>query len=85
MPLTVLIFLAAFAVGAGVAMPILHAFGAETDVDEEGFVWPRRVSGTLAIGLVLEIAFFAIWLAISKSMGSIDALIAWTRRHWACR
>jgi uncharacterized membrane protein YoaK (UPF0700 family) len=75
-PLTVIISLVAFAVGAAVAMPILHAFGAETDVEEEGFVWPRRVSVTLAIGLVLEIAFFAIWLATAKSAGSTDAMIA---------
>jgi uncharacterized membrane protein YoaK (UPF0700 family) len=75
-PVTVIISLAAFAVGAVVAMPILHAYGAETDVDEERFVWPRRVSATLGVGLVLEIAFLIIWLTTSKSTGSTDVLIA---------
>jgi len=57
-------------------MPILHAFGAETDVDEEGFVWPRRVSVTLGIELVLQVAFYAVWLATSKSTGATYTLVA---------
>ena len=75
-PVTVIISLAAFAVGAAVAMPILHAFGAETDVDEDRFVWPRRVSVTLGIELVLQIAFYAVWLATSKSTGATYTLVA---------
>jgi uncharacterized membrane protein YoaK (UPF0700 family) len=75
-PVTVIISLAAFAVGAAVAMPLLRASDAETDVAEEHFVWPRRVSLTMAIALLLQVVFLAVWVSTSASTGQTYLLIA---------
>jgi uncharacterized membrane protein YoaK (UPF0700 family) len=74
-PVSVLVSLAAFAVGAALAMPVLHASGPEADVHET-LVWPRRVSVTLGIGLVLQAAFSAVWLTTSPSPGATYVMVA---------
>jgi uncharacterized membrane protein YoaK (UPF0700 family) len=61
-PVTVLIALAAFVAGAALAVPILKAFGGH----QEAAVWPRRVSITLGVALVLEVGFLAGWLTTSS-------------------
>jgi len=48
-----------FAVGAAVGARIVHA-GRDPET-----LWPRAVSLTLAVGLVLQAAFFVLWLAVS--------------------
>jgi|HubBroStandDraft_1064217.scaffolds.fasta_scaffold27778_2 uncharacterized membrane protein YoaK (UPF0700 family) len=58
-PVTVLIALVAFVAGAALAVPILKAH----DVWQ---VWPRRVSVTLGVALVLEVGFLAGWLTTSS-------------------
>ena len=73
---TVIISLAAFAVGAAIAMPLLRASGAETDVTEEHSVWPRRVSLTMAIALLLQVVFLAVWVSTSASTGRTYLLVA---------
>jgi uncharacterized membrane protein YoaK (UPF0700 family) len=77
-PVTVIISLAAFAAGAALAMPILKAVGAETDLRGNAVfqVWPRRVSITLAITLVMAIAFLAVWETTSAPIHLAYILIA---------
>jgi uncharacterized membrane protein YoaK (UPF0700 family) len=43
-------------------VPILKAFGGH----QEAAVWPRRVSITLGVALVLEVGFLAGWLTTSS-------------------
>jgi uncharacterized membrane protein YoaK (UPF0700 family) len=75
-PVSVIISLAAFAVGAALAMRLLRASGAETDVEGAHFVWPRRVSLTLALALILQVVFLAVWLASAASTGRTYFLLA---------
>ncbi|HEY4464012.1 MAG TPA: YoaK family protein [Streptosporangiaceae bacterium] len=76
--ITVVISLAAFAAGAALAMPILKAVGAETDLRGNAVfqVWPRRVSIVLGISLLLAIAFFAVWQTTSAPIQLAYTLIA---------
>ncbi|MDX6407043.1 MAG: hypothetical protein QOE13_114 [Gaiellaceae bacterium] len=68
----VLSAVAAFAVGAAVAGWMVRG------VKREGSVWPRRVTLTLAVGLVPQAIFLALWLAVDgrPSSQSGNALIA---------
>ena len=76
-PVSVIISLVAFAVGAALAMRLLRASGAETDVEgAHFFVWPRRVSLTLAVALILQVVFLAVWLATAESTGRTYFLVA---------
>jgi uncharacterized membrane protein YoaK (UPF0700 family) len=63
-PVTVAISLAAFAVGAMAATPILKAFGGgqETAGIAVFQTWPRRVSIALTVALILQAGFLAVWI-----------------------
>jgi uncharacterized membrane protein YoaK (UPF0700 family) len=65
---TVVISLAAFAVGAALAMPILTAFDGDQEIDDNDVsqVWPRRVSIALAIALVPQVGFLAVWITAAS-------------------
>ncbi len=65
---TVVIALAAFAVGAGAAMPILKAFDGDKEIDDNDVfqLWPRRVSIALAIALVPQAGFLAVWVTAAS-------------------
>jgi uncharacterized membrane protein YoaK (UPF0700 family) len=75
---TVVISLAAFAAGAALAMPILHAVGAETDLRGKAVfqLWPRRASIALGVALVMAIAFLAVWTTTSAPIHLAYILIA---------
>ncbi len=77
-PVTVLIALAAFAAGAAAAMPILRAFDGDKEIDDTDVfqAWPRRVSVTLAIALVLQIGFLALWVTAASPAALAYPLIA---------
>jgi uncharacterized membrane protein YoaK (UPF0700 family) len=65
---TVVISLAAFAAGAALAMPILKAFDGDQGTEDNHVfhAWPRRVSIALAIALVLQAAFLAVWVTAAS-------------------
>ncbi len=67
-PVTVIISLAAFAAGAALAMPILTAFDGdqETEDDQVTQAWPRRVSLALAVALIAQAAFLAVWITAAS-------------------
>ena len=79
-PVTVIISLAAFAAGVALAVPILKAFGRGEEDDETAptvhQVWPRRVSVALAIGLIPQAAFLAVWITTASPASLSDILIA---------
>jgi uncharacterized membrane protein YoaK (UPF0700 family) len=62
-PVTVVISLAAFAVGVALAIPILKAFDGDRETaDHRVFhAWPRRVTIALAIALILQVGFLVVW------------------------
>jgi uncharacterized membrane protein YoaK (UPF0700 family) len=61
---TVVISLAGFAVGAALAVPILKAFDGDQETEDNRVfhAWPRRMSIALAIALVLQAAFWVVWV-----------------------
>jgi uncharacterized membrane protein YoaK (UPF0700 family) len=65
---TVIISLAGFAVGAALAVPILKAFDGDQGIEDDRVfhAWPRRVSIALAIALVLQAAFLAVWVTAAS-------------------
>jgi uncharacterized membrane protein YoaK (UPF0700 family) len=63
---TVVISLAAFAAGVALAIPILKAFRGEAEANHVFPAWPRRVSIALAIALVLQAAFVAVWVTAAS-------------------
>ena len=67
-PVTVLISLAAFAAGAALAMPVLKAFDGDKEIEDTDIfqVWSRRVSIALAIALVLQAGFLAVWITAAS-------------------
>ena len=79
-PVTVIISLAAFAAGVALAVPILKAAeGREETEDNEVSIfhaWPRRVEITLAIALILQVAFFVVWMTATAPASLAYALIA---------
>jgi uncharacterized membrane protein YoaK (UPF0700 family) len=68
-PVTAVISLAAFAAGAALAMPILKKFDGDEEVEDNGVfqVWPRRVSTTLWVALVMQVGFLAVWMVAPPS------------------
>jgi uncharacterized membrane protein YoaK (UPF0700 family) len=76
-PLSVVISLVAFAVGAVVAVRILKAFDGDEEVEDSDVfqVWPRRVSIALGVALVVQIGFLAVWMAASPSNAVSNILI----------
>lgn len=75
---TVLISLAAFAAGAALAMPILKASEGDQEKEDDNVfpAWPRRVSITLAVALILQASFFAVWITAASPAGLAYILIA---------
>jgi uncharacterized membrane protein YoaK (UPF0700 family) len=75
---TVIISLAAFAVGAALALPILKAFNGdqETEDDQVLQAWPRRVSIALVIALVLQAGFVAVWVTAARPASLAYILMA---------
>lgn len=67
-PVTVVISLAAFAAGAAAAMPILKGFDGDKEIEDTDVfqVWPRRVSIALAIALLLQAGFAAVWVTAAS-------------------
>ena len=77
-PVAVVISLAAFAVGAALATPILKAFdGDQETADDKVFqAWPRRVSIALLIALILQVGFLAVWITAASPVSLAYILIA---------
>ena len=77
-PVTVVISLAAFAAGAALAMPILRAFDGDKEIADNDVVqaWPRRVSIALAIVLVLQAGFLAVWATAASPASLAYPLMA---------
>jgi uncharacterized membrane protein YoaK (UPF0700 family) len=75
-PVTVVISLAAFAAGAALATPILKAFDGdkETRDDKIFHAWPRRVTVALAVALILQVGFLAVW-ATAASPASLAYIL----------
>jgi len=68
---TVVISLAAFAAGAALATAILKSFvGDKETQDNDVFqAWPRRVTAALAIALILQAGFLAVWATAASPAG----------------
>ena len=76
-PVTVIISLAAFAVGVALARPILKASGGGQGTEHNVVpAWPRPVSITLALALILQAAFFAVWITAASPASLAYILIA---------
>jgi uncharacterized membrane protein YoaK (UPF0700 family) len=59
--------LATFALGAAVAMPILHSFDGDVELDDTQVqhVWPRQTTMALGLSLAPQVAFLAVWMRYS--------------------
>ena len=77
-PVTVVISLAAFAVGVALAVPILRAFGGDRETADNQVVqaWPRRVTIALAIALILQIGFLVVWITAASPASLAYILMA---------
>lgn len=77
-PETVLVSLLAFAAGAALAMPILGRFNGDEEIEDDKAVrvWPRRVSIALAVALVVQLGFLALWMTTSQPSQLSWALVA---------
>ena len=75
---TVAIALAAFFAGAALAMPILKTFQGDRETEDHNIfqVWPRRVSIVLAIALILQAGFLALWATAASPATLAYPLIA---------
>jgi uncharacterized membrane protein YoaK (UPF0700 family) len=75
---TVIISLAAFAVGAALAVPILKAFNGDREIEDDQVfqAWPRRVSIALVIALVLQAGFVAVWVTAARPASFAYILMA---------
>lgn len=75
---TVVISLAAFAAGAALAMPVLKAFDGDQETEDNNVfqAWPRRVSIALAIALIPQAGFLAVWITAASPAGLAYILIA---------
>ena len=67
-PVTVAISLTAFAAGAALAMPVLKAFDGDQQTEDKNVfqAWPRRVSIALAIALIPQAGFLALWMTAAS-------------------
>jgi uncharacterized membrane protein YoaK (UPF0700 family) len=77
-PVTVIISLAAFAAGAALATPIIKAFDGdkETPDDKIFHAWPRRVTLALAVALILQVGFLAVWVTAASPASLAYTLMA---------
>ena len=76
-PATVLISLATFALGAAVAMPVLHSFDGDVELDDSQVqhVWPRHTTMALGLSLAPQVAFLVLWVAYSPPTRATFALM----------
>jgi uncharacterized membrane protein YoaK (UPF0700 family) len=77
-PVTVVIALAAFAVGAGLAIPILKAFNGDKETEDNNVfhAWPRRVSIALVIALIPQVGFLVVWVTAASPASLAYILMA---------
>jgi uncharacterized membrane protein YoaK (UPF0700 family) len=76
-PVTVVISLAAFAAGVALAVPVLRAFGGGAAPGRIAYqVWPRRVCIALVITLILQVAFFVVWITAASPASLAYTLVA---------
>jgi uncharacterized membrane protein YoaK (UPF0700 family) len=77
-PVTVVISLAAFAVGVALAIPILKGFDGDRAIEDNKVyqAWPRRVAVALAIALILQIAFLVVWVTAASPASLAYILMA---------
>ena len=75
---TVAIALASWFAGAALAMPILKTFYGDREMGGHNVfpVWPRRVSIVLAIALILEAGFLAVWVTAASPVTLAYPLMA---------
>jgi uncharacterized membrane protein YoaK (UPF0700 family) len=75
---TVVISLAAFAAGAALSMPILTAFDGDKGTEDSSVIqaWPRRVSIALAIALIPQAGFLAVWVTAASPASLAYILMA---------
>jgi uncharacterized membrane protein YoaK (UPF0700 family) len=75
---TVVIALAAFAAGASLAMPILKAFNGDQETEDNNIfqAWPRPVSIALAIALIPQAGFLAVWITAASPASLAYILMA---------
>jgi uncharacterized membrane protein YoaK (UPF0700 family) len=76
-PGTVLISLGAFAAGAALAMPILHSFGGDVELDDsqKHRIWPRHATMALGLSLIMQVTFLAVWMAYPPPASAAFALV----------
>jgi uncharacterized membrane protein YoaK (UPF0700 family) len=76
-PSTVLISLGAFAVGAALAMPILHSFDGDAELNDRQVlhVWPRQVTMALGLSFIAQASFLVVWTAYSPPAHAAFALV----------
>jgi uncharacterized membrane protein YoaK (UPF0700 family) len=76
-PDRVVISLIAFAAGAVLAARILKAFNGDEEVEDSDVLeaWPRRVSITLGVALVVQIGFLIVWMTASPSSVVSNTLV----------
>jgi uncharacterized membrane protein YoaK (UPF0700 family) len=77
-PVTVAIALAGFAAGAALATPILKVFNGDKETEDKNVfqAWPRRVSIVLAMALVLQAGFLAVWVTAASPASLAYILMA---------
>jgi uncharacterized membrane protein YoaK (UPF0700 family) len=76
-PWSVVASLVAFILGAALGVRLLKAFDGDKEVDDDEVfeVWPRRVSITLGVAVVFQVAFLVVWMATSPSTAATDILL----------
>ena len=77
-PVTVVISLAAFAAGAALATPILKAFDGDQETEDNKVfqAWPRRVTIALAVAMILQVGFLAVWVTAASPASLAYILMA---------
>jgi uncharacterized membrane protein YoaK (UPF0700 family) len=74
---TVVISLATFAAGVVLAIPVLKGFGGGHETEHNVLqAWPRPVSIVLAIALIGQVAFLAVWITAASPASLAYILIA---------
>jgi len=76
-PWSVVVSLIAFVLGAVFGMRLLKAFDGDKEVEDDQVfeVWPRRVSITLGVAVLFQVAFLVVWMATSPSTAVTDVLL----------
>jgi uncharacterized membrane protein YoaK (UPF0700 family) len=77
LPWSVVASLAGFVLGAALGIWILKRFDGDKEVEDDAVfeVWPRRVSMTLGVAVVFQLAFLVVWMATSPSTAVTEILL----------